>query len=1404
MTDNFGTGVSRVLDPQQTGYLNIIFQEGKPPLDSEFALVSQLSDENTRQLALRGTPSGWYGDVINPQDSFVTNVNWSNWFRFGPQLVNEKQAIMWANVNGWTVPVTGTLTGFPPGQANDSDTWNRITLPPPPANTGDARIDFVFLEVWKAKIAPNPSTTNKPAAAAIYRFGNVEGGYTFITDDLQDPEIGFETSQRVQLQYRIRVVSGLVGLASYPDGFDPSVVKGQGAAATPTSYIFENMRSELGDPGLWRSGDGTQNALGTVDGYSYAIPIAAVFRRNSVAWDVSNLNGGISRNPTAVDRTGYKTFSSPTALASSITAAATSLVVTSAAGLVIAPATPFLIQIGSEYLTYTSITGTTLNGLVRGVNGSLAASHQAGSTVNLPVTLATNITSTSTSLVLSSVANIPLPLGPASPLLIQIGDEILTYTAITGTTMSGLSRAQNGSIAEAHVAGSIVKLLAIRPDGLYTDQVISDDILDLRHVVNPGGFDYQALLQTNLDKLLRGKLNSTWKRGGNSSQGPRVNYVDYISASAGPLGTDQLDAPDGIRSLWSDPSALQPVVIPVKYPPTGTNPSLSIGGTLGNSFGSVVINHAGGAGFQIGDIITIPKSLFTASLPGTDVDQVQLIADSVHVQMRFFGETLDLATIQYSLSNAVNGDLLITFTGSFVPRAVGAIITMHVQYGPGRGLSRRPDAIHDVLYLASGPNIATQLQGIPVGDRHMRTSWLALWGQYQNSVVNSCLPSTAECHIDPGSKSIALTPYRLLTFTVTDTNSQLRTVQKSTTALTGAMPSLNLSGGAKWATTDPLNLFSSYSDPVSGRASMTVILPRKIIPGFGEIRAPILYQDYGNFAQGINFLVNAPKGTTLGATVTTYVPMVNAGGVSYAVFSTLDLNTSTPATYNTAFTYGTNIAGMRFFTDSQGLNRRGLQLPPFYGVARLWAVYSAQDYITYGSSFNPSTRVPDVSGAPNLLRQNFDGSVLWSESDVDGDPSFVLNADAIDVGKSISPISSFAAGDYVIECSIVGLDRGFLDLSQDPRLVLTRDRIEGLTNGSTVTHPSLILPSAPEVGDQIAIAYSRYGYQGDCWNSQLLASDIGIKYGTMTTASRYQLMTTSLAYDSLSRPNQKSLEVLASIGFITTLGTGRFSGNVGSSAVDVRNIGYEAWVIPTTSVDPRPALNTGALVTAEKAIPLGSEFVGVTCNLPLGALFRDKDFRGNAVGGVTGDNRQLVLGNYALGIQSGSTANSSAEFAYLSVSASIGTNSGVIVHVDGNGSSYSVLTNYRTNRGGSVFTASGFVGGDFGAVLPSSLAASTSGGIMSGVALLVRNLPTNVGAQEVSAGQEILMLIVTTARPQGAAGTLNAVQCSTSGSGESYSAADLYRLSGHPLTTDAARSMVDPASILLARKSDLL
>src|SRR5262245_56032630 len=192
MAKNYGTGVSRVLDPSQTQITNVIFQQGKPMLDSEYTLLSDIAQEARQAIVAQGTPSGWLGSGIQDLDSYATSPAWSNWFRFGQQRSGEQRAIQWAVVNGWMIPVTGTLTGTPPGSPNNADSWNRITLAPPPSNSGAGRIDFVFLEVWQARLPPNPSGLNKPSSAAIFRYGNVEGGYSFLPDDMVDPSLGFE------------------------------------------------------------------------------------------------------------------------------------------------------------------------------------------------------------------------------------------------------------------------------------------------------------------------------------------------------------------------------------------------------------------------------------------------------------------------------------------------------------------------------------------------------------------------------------------------------------------------------------------------------------------------------------------------------------------------------------------------------------------------------------------------------------------------------------------------------------------------------------------------------------------------------------------------------------------------------------------------------------------------------------------------------------------------------------------------------------------------------------------------------------------------------------------------------------------------------------------------------------
>lgn len=1437
---NYGAGVTRVLDPTGTQYLDVIWQQGRPPLDSELTLLQDIATDWRQKILLRGTPSGWLGNETNNHSVYITNPNWSNWFRLGRQRTGELQTVEWAVVNGWLVPVSGTRTGTPPGSPDDVDTWNVIAMDPPPSNAGDARVDFVFLEVWLARIAPNPSALNKPSVSGVYKYGNVEGGFSFLADDIMDPSLGFETTERVQLQYRIRVVKGLVGLSTVPDGFDPTVVFGQGAATSSTTFTFTNMRKTLGDPGLWRAGDGTQNTLGTVDGYTYAIPMTAVFRRNSAGWagDPSpNLNGGFNRNPLAVDRTGILTFTTSPTLAGDLSATATTASISSSIG-------------------------------------------------------------------------IPLPTTPASPVLLKIGDEYLTYTALTGTTLTGLTRGVNGTRGDLHRAGSTVTIVASRPDNLFSDQITGTDLYDLRHLVNPNGFDYRSMLQNSLDKLLRGALRTNWKRSGSGPQGTFFNYQDKISASTPALGVTKLDAPDNIRRIFSDAAVIQRVDTVIQ--PTGTTPPASVSNT-GFSLGIACTQTTQGtpSRFSAGDVIRFPVSSLKSSLPGGDADQVRWIFDgnAAAVSLRIDGQNTQVPTNLYTVTGSVSStssfgptdDLVITFAGGFPQTANQIYVTLHAQYGAGRGLSRRATSLHNTTFVSPNTDLLLNPVGAPSTNFPVSVGWAPLYSRYRNATYKKNLPVTTSVYADLGSKTIIVSPFRRIiwptTFVTLDgTSANVSTTAPVVTSTTGvsnntanfidttASPfligmvgnALQISNGlqpgrytvvafvnssqvtldravpaatnlsytvttaqglmptkasdgitSKWTTTDPLGLFSASTDTSSPGFANTknvyVHIPRGAVPNWGEFDVPILHNSGSTFSEGINFMLLSTTGASPAAGDANYVAYTCAGGFSYALFSTTDFATpvSHPASFNTSFTPsgGLTYAGIRFFTDSRGLNRQGLEFPPFYGISRLFAVYEAGDYALNGSAYNATDRTRRVGGATNLLRQDTSTATFWVEIDVDGDSTFVLNADVVDISRSsVNPISSFASGNYVIEANIFGFDRGSFDITKEFKLVLTRARQTGQAGnqstrtvniGASIAGPTSVLPGPATATDTLLVNYSRIPYQGDPWGSQTTYIDSGQTLGPLQTATAFQLASTSLTESALTRPNQKALEVLATIGAVTSLGTGRLSGDTASStAMDFRNVGYEDPTVypPSSGVVARPNILVGAL--SSDTTEVGTQYLGATERLPLGALWRDKDFRGGQVGLASGNLAPLVyISDYGEALlRSNLTQTKSldqTEVPLDTANTGTGTPGDLLALVDGEPSNYSLTVNFRVLRGGSLFMVNGaHSGGEFAVEHPSVTSPNGHSNVVQIRAFLVRNAVTSVGASEVSSGDELMMLVATNVMqlkdtsPHG-----GAVFMGTNGSNEGNAAADLYRVEGHPLMTNNVHLDTDPSTITLSRRT---
>jgi len=170
-----------------------------------------------------------------------------------------------------------------------------------------------------ATFAGGANRANKPSQSTVYRHGNVTSPLgVALPDVITDPVLNIETAQRVQVQYRIRVFSssggGGINPKTQPDGFSNTNVLAQGTQGAPIAtypFVPANTTTVTGnsdasaygfeDGGLYIAGNGTQAsafALGTVDGFVYAIPIAFVFRRNDTTLTggfspVANANGGL-------------------------------------------------------------------------------------------------------------------------------------------------------------------------------------------------------------------------------------------------------------------------------------------------------------------------------------------------------------------------------------------------------------------------------------------------------------------------------------------------------------------------------------------------------------------------------------------------------------------------------------------------------------------------------------------------------------------------------------------------------------------------------------------------------------------------------------------------------------------------------------------------------------------------------------------------------------------------------------------------------------------------------------------------------------------------------------------------------------------------------------------------------
>jgi len=275
MADIFGTeqdlGVNKLI--QDCSWETPLFLPGRPLTGEELSLLGRLADHQDKKLTNNLVRSSGFfniGDIIQqegqsldtakPGDVITSEAFPANTFYLasGPQGY-------WVNIAGNLVNLSGTGT---------DNIHNLISLPPQTYS----KSNLVFLEVWRGTVG---------YGNVVKRYGN-QGTLQSIPNDLLDTSLGIETARRVQIQYRLRVAPVNTSVHDFLDAFSPAI-KADAMASSATTKKFSEV---VGNPGLFRAGGGEVDVLGTVDGYSYAIPLFLVYRReqgdfiprNSLSW----------------------------------------------------------------------------------------------------------------------------------------------------------------------------------------------------------------------------------------------------------------------------------------------------------------------------------------------------------------------------------------------------------------------------------------------------------------------------------------------------------------------------------------------------------------------------------------------------------------------------------------------------------------------------------------------------------------------------------------------------------------------------------------------------------------------------------------------------------------------------------------------------------------------------------------------------------------------------------------------------------------------------------------------------------------------------------------------------------------------------------------------------------------
>jgi hypothetical protein len=595
-------------------------------------------------------------------------------------------------------------------------------------------------------------------------------------------------------------------------------------------------------------------------------------------------------------------------------------------------------------------------------------------------------------------------------------------------------------------------------------------------------------------------------------------------------------------------------------------------------------------------------------------------------------------------------------------------------YHPGRGgLARVAAQIHRVAVVSGGSEYLRQTPtatdasfppsaGVPDDEIYFDLNHIQTWNRLSGLGLDAPTAPAyggeiasfteqdreAECFTDSGSKTLMLRPFQTKSMSL-----------HRRTATAALFPATYLAGHD----VDGANIF--HAARTRGYA-----LPPEYMPRFGRQDIPYFVDvagtGSGTFLDGINHLfVDTLDETDPQFNVVGGLDQGVGGGVAGILFQTTATVTSgldygefgpvPPGSLGSAFQ-------CRLYEDpdvvSSDLGRglKGIQLPPFYGVARIYGIYERTDFENAGgvSMFETDRITPIAGAAPNLMRTDARKQTLFIVQNGANDVitsgnahTYVIPFDAIDVRLS----NSFTTGtteedyEYIVEAVVFGFAQGWINKNT---YIVSRLN-KGAAGGGTdvdLDGAEMVLPAAAPLNDQFYVAYNRVPYQGDPYMSRdgstRVVSDYEHRYGQIPQEDAFELNNPIQQFDSdgetvIQTPNARALQVLASVDFWTTLGTGKIGGRLFAGTVlDVghtKNTVEVAGRVPEDDDDPPWQVDVRAFTLSQRYNPSKASLeVVVIDNTALVAG------DGLIITGPTGPVSILAGTDYAIGANATATA----------------------------------------------------------------------------------------------------------------------------------------------------------------------